>query len=333
MPRIRHKRNVITVAKKLHVVKEHLRDGTSVYGLAKKYGVQGNQVLRWVLKVTAARSPGVTAINSGRKVALPQVEVEGLAYFHHMRDADVAISTKMLILKAQNIDPSFHGGSASALTSWAYQFLRRHALSIRRPTRQGQKMSGSVTDIKNDFVASICDRFAPFGTLEGVPWDNVVNMDETPVYFEPKIHTTVSIKGAKTVSARVCASHNPRITVCLAVTASGKKLQPFVVFKGVPGARIESGLSAIVPDGMFATCQKAAFMDETTTALWTKKVWHSFAQSRSSILLLLDDYKCHKQSSLSKSLSYVGTQLDIFPGNILHIFLQLGQSYYPSQMS
>ncbi|ETW05607.1 hypothetical protein H310_03345, partial [Aphanomyces invadans] len=61
--------------------------------------------------------------------------------------------------------------------------------------------------------------------------------------------------------------NNPRITVCLAVTASGRKLPPFVVFKGVFSARIEATLPAIFPDGVFATCQKTAWMDEKNTEL------------------------------------------------------------------
>ncbi|RHY90713.1 hypothetical protein DYB35_008486 [Aphanomyces astaci] len=133
--------------------------------------------------------------------------------------------------------------------------------------RQGQKMSGELTEIKNNFVAAMCDRLMSFGSMEGVDWDHIVNIDETPMYFDPKIHITNARKESKTVSARVCSSHNPRITVALAVTATRKKLPPFVVFKGVLGARIESALGAILPDGVFATCQASASMDEGRQAV------------------------------------------------------------------
>ncbi|RHY17292.1 hypothetical protein DYB32_010544 [Aphanomyces invadans] len=288
--------------------------------LAKKYGMQGNQVLRWVrdhekLKAAVARSPDLYSTHTGRSVARSDVEAQVLEYIKYLREHDVAISTMMLVLKARNIDPDFHGGKIKALTSWVYQFLRRNKLSIRRPTREGQKLSSTLDTTRNDFVASVCERFLPFGTLEGLDWDHVVNMDETPVFFEPKIHTTVARRGSKTVSVRTCSSNNPRITVCLAVTALGRKLPPFIVFKGVPGARIEAALPAILPDGVFATCQKAAWMDEKSTELWVKKVWKQFAQGSDSSLLILDDYKCHKQSKFTNMISDQGTELEIIPGD------------------
>ncbi|RHY25024.1 hypothetical protein DYB32_008553 [Aphanomyces invadans] len=183
MPRTNRKRRHLTVTKKLDVVKQHLRDGTSVYILAKKYGVQGNQVLRWVrdhekLKAAVARSPGLSSAHTGRAVARSDVEAQVLEYFEYLREHDVAISTMMLVLKARNIEPDFHGGKTKARTSWVYQFLRRNKLSIRRPTREGQKLSSTLATTRNDFVASVCESFLPFGTLEGLDWDHVVNMDE-----------------------------------------------------------------------------------------------------------------------------------------------------------
>ncbi|KAF0706534.1 hypothetical protein AaE_014059 [Aphanomyces astaci] len=285
MPPIRNKRVKFTVTQKLEIVKDHLRHGTSVYALAKRHGVQGNQVLRWVQshekpKAAVRRSPRAAAINPGRPVAKLAVEESLLEYFNYLRDSDVAISTKML----------------------------------------GQKMTGELTEIKNDFLAAVCDRLIPVGAMEVVHWDHVVNMDETPVYFEPKINTTIARKRSKTVSARVCSSHNPRITVALTVTVTGKQLPRFVVFKGVPGARIKSGLGVILPDGVFATCQASAWMDERTTKLWADKVWNGFEQPLASSSLLLDDYKCHKQSSFCNKLADVDTDLEIIPGTYYYIY-------------
>ncbi|ETV99718.1 hypothetical protein H310_07778 [Aphanomyces invadans] len=129
MPRTSRKRRHLTVTKKLDVVKQHHCDGTSVYMFAKKYGVQGNQVLRWVrdyekLKAAMPRSPGLSSTHAGRAVARSVVEAQVLEYFQYLREHDVTISTMMLVLKAQRINPDFHGGKTKALTSWVYQFLR-----------------------------------------------------------------------------------------------------------------------------------------------------------------------------------------------------------------
>ncbi|ETV69820.1 hypothetical protein H257_14640 [Aphanomyces astaci] len=193
--------------------------------------------------------------------------------FHYdtLRESGIAVSTAMLTMKALS-------------------------LSIRRLTRKGQKLSNHLKEIRDDFVRSLQDRFSVFGTVADVPWSRVVNMDETPVYFEPDVHTTIAPKGAKTVSARVCSNHNPRVSVCLAVTATGEMLPPFVVFKGVPGARTK------------------AWLDDPTTEAWRDSVWAPFASGGLPSILLMDDYKCHKQPAFTKSLAKLGTEVEILPG-------------------
>ena len=94
----------------------------------------------------------------------------------------------------------------------------------------------------------------------------------------------------------------------------GDKLRSFVVFKGVPGARIETALPGMLPEGIFATCQPKAWMDQRTTALWASTIWKPYVDNLDSSLLILDDYSCHKQSSFVKELSDLGTELELIPG-------------------
>ena len=102
-------------------------------------------------------------------------------------------------------------------------------LSAGLPVKARCKQNRDLPELVKDFVT---ERFQDFGTLADVPLDYIVNMDETPVYFEEHANTTIALKGSKTVNTRVCSSTNPRVTVCLAITPTGKKLPPFVVFKG-----------------------------------------------------------------------------------------------------
>ncbi|KAG9403940.1 hypothetical protein AC1031_005422 [Aphanomyces cochlioides] len=104
-----------------------------------------------------------------------------------------------------SIDRTFHDGDEKKLWNWIYDFLARQHLSIRRPTRQGQKLSSQLEEIKEGFVSALTERFLPFGTLSNVAWDRVVNMDETPINLEPKPHSTVSQRERKRF-LRLCAS-------------------------------------------------------------------------------------------------------------------------------
>lgn len=148
---------------------------------------------------------------------------------------------------------------------------------------------------------------------KGINQKFFVNMDQTAIYFDSKTRTTVSERGERTVSIRSDSS-SKRITLSVAVAYDGTKLPLFVVFKGQPNGRIEQDLPNILPAGMYGCCQKNAWMDERACLLWVDKVWKPYVAGTSKSLLLLDDFKCHKQRAFASRLDVLGTTLSLIPG-------------------
>ena len=64
------------------------------------------------------------------------------------------------------------------------------------------------------------------------PSNMIVNMDETPMYFDMASSKTVSRRGARTVSIRATGAEKRRLTVVLAASADGQMLPAMVIFKG-----------------------------------------------------------------------------------------------------
>jgi len=60
----------------------------------------------------------------------------------------------------------------------------------------------------------------------------IINMDETPVFFDLVPNKTVSVKGSKSVIVRTSGSDKKHVTVMLAVAANGSVLPAIVIFKG-----------------------------------------------------------------------------------------------------
>jgi hypothetical protein len=216
---------------------------------------------------------------------------------------------------------------AQQIGAMVFRWMKHFMTDIRRPTRQAQKLSGNLEIMKNDFVKGINERLSFGGTLADVEPTYFLNMDETPLPFEPATHTTISNRGDRTVSARKASSTGTRASVCLAVTSDGQKLPPFVVFKGVPGARIESNLPSITPAGIYATCQRKAWMDQDTTEMWVKSVSKPHVEGQSASLLLWDDFSTHKTSAIRHSLADVGSEIEIIPGNNIHYSVTSKQKY------
>ena len=61
----------------------------------------------------------------------------------------------------------------------------------------------------------------------------IENMDETPLSLDMPGETTVTHTGERSVPVRMTGHEKARFTVCLSAMAYGRKLKPYVVFKGV----------------------------------------------------------------------------------------------------
>ena len=62
---------------------------------------------------------------------------------------------------------------------------------------------------------------------------NIINMDETPMYFDMGADTTYAPKGSKDVLITTTGYDKLRLTVVLTITASGGKLSPMIIFKNL----------------------------------------------------------------------------------------------------
>jgi hypothetical protein len=68
--------------------------------------------------------------------------------------------------------------------------------------------------------------------LVGCNLDDILNMDQTPIPFSYHSSKMLDIKGKKTIHARTSSTNTKRVTLAATVTASGKMLAPFLIFKG-----------------------------------------------------------------------------------------------------
>ncbi|CAI7745588.1 unnamed protein product [Closterium sp. NIES-53] len=67
--------------------------------------------------------------------------------------------------------------------------------------------------------------------LNSYPTSLIVNVDQRLLFLEMPQERTLETKGARTVHVRTAGYEKERLTVMLAVTASGLNLPPYVVFK------------------------------------------------------------------------------------------------------
>jgi hypothetical protein len=89
-----------------------------------------------------------------------------------------------------------------------------------------------------------------------------MNMDQTPIQYSYHASKTLNPKGAKTVQGRPSTSEIKRDTLAVTLTASGKLLTPFLIFKCQWNDSIAQHEFVTYPAAGKYACQPKAWMDE-----------------------------------------------------------------------
>ena len=100
----------------------------------------------------------------------------------------------------------------------------------------------------------------------GYSSDMIINMDETPMYFDMVPEKTISKKGRKEVRVRLSGAEKRKLTVTLTCTGDGEMLPALEIFKGKRKLKFKS------PHDVHVTVQAKGWMDGDVMLRWFKAV-------------------------------------------------------------
>ena len=220
-------RAAYTVEKKQQVVK--YAKVHSIYQASKHFHISPGTIGPW-MKIDFSKENTLLfrVAGSGRKLSYPIEKEERLvAWVLEQRDLHLAVTIQHIIdqaiLTIQPSTPSFQG-----TRGWVQKFMRRNNLSLRAKTSIAQKLPAALEEKMAAFLRSVREA----RKQSKYPDNMIINMDETPMYFDMTTNKTVNLKGAKTVSVRSTGADKRRLTAVLAATSDGKMLPPMIIFKG-----------------------------------------------------------------------------------------------------
>ena len=181
---------------------------------------------------------------------------------------------------AQRLKITTFGNSVN----WVYSFMRRNDLSVRHRTHIAQRLPEDNEEKLLQFQLFIIKERKQYEFHMA----QVGNADQTPLTFDLPYNTTVSMKGAKTVTINTTRNEKKRFTVMLACTADGGKLPPYVVFKRKTLPKV------MWPAGVIVRCQEKGWMDDALMKDWVKSAWGKRPGGLTQrSLLVLDSFRCH----------------------------------------
>lgn len=315
---------IYNVKEKHKIVAKARHPNNTVKGVAREYGIWPSQIRCWDKIMTQTpvdsllcRNPKKFTFRPGRQRQDQPVFDELLNVFSDLRERGLPVTSSMLqvefvkIKALQNAaaDPPIavdaHEGSSKALYHRINRWLKANRIGMRMATHVAQNTRFNQ-DIIDDFVLECNTTIA----LYHYNPDYIVNMDETNVYFEMKCTSTLSNRGVSTVNISTTGCTH-RCTVLLACTVSGKKLPPYVVFKGGKDKTVDRALRRVQhAGGIICAAQESAWVDSDIMCDWSDRVWRPYINGNHSYLML-DHCSAHMTSQCVRKLLSMQTNVSL----------------------
>ncbi|CAI7803780.1 unnamed protein product [Closterium sp. NIES-53] len=280
-------------------------------------------------------------MGAGRKSKFPFMERVVYRQFLKHRERGLAVSVSMLQKwSAKYMKHRMPGVKWRASFRWATRFRARWHLARRVKTKMGQKLAAGkccavvlldchlsaelmclvalLADCKAK-MESFWEFLRQMHSLHDYPLDLILNADQTPLFLEMPAERTLEMKGARTVHVQSAGYEKERVTVMLAVTASGLKLPPYVVFKRktIPKVPIPAGKRSTCG----GPCTRQGWMDESLVQDWITQVMVPFLKPlrestgrRREALVVLDSYRGHLTEAVGQTMRMFRLSRAVIPG-------------------
>lgn len=276
---------------------------------AKKFSINEANVRRWrKMRAELFACKTTTKSFSGPKSGKhPEIDSLILDYFQELRNKSFPVTREMIMSKAREIAKNVNI-SFKASRGWCEKFMKREGLTLRRRTTICQKLPNDFEEKLINFQRYVIN----LRRLHQYPLNQIVNADETAVYFDMPRNYTIQSRGEKEVAIKTTGYEKLRITVMLSVTGDGGKLNPYVILnrKTVP--------KLIFNKNVTVRAQKNAWMTSELMEDWLTNIWQrrpgALINRRS--MLVMDAFRGHLTDKVKSLLRNKNCDVVIIPGGM-----------------
>lgn len=323
---LKEKRFVVQQIDALISVGHSRRNACQILGIPTLYYRRWKQLISKVFDVNSTNefvsynTKGTARkIHPGRPSALSVIRPQMKEFVSSIRERGIQLTNRMMGREASRILPSFKDKTVRAKAVAIHRFTRSLGLVQRTATHTAQKHFTETTDESKDFISMIRVK------VQGRDPDDILNMDQTPIPYSYHSNKTLEAIGSKTVQQRSSTSGTKRITLAATVTASGKMLPPFLIFKGTRNGRISREFVTFPAEGKYA-CQPKAWMDEGMMNAWIEvilKPWKDHRDANNPSIqppiLVLDAYNVHQMGSVVNRIQSMGIEVVHIPAGCTYL--------------
>lgn len=308
-----------TAGFKLKVIEHALEHGNRAAG--RHFSVDPVRVRYWRKQEQELRATRKDrrAFRGPKQGNFPLVENEVLGYVKRLRSEGCAVSHELIQNHARATARN-HGIPAcdfKASSGWTTRFMRRNGLCLRRRTTLCQRLPPDCEIKIQDFHRFVIRIRQEKEFL----LSQIGNTDQTPLNFDMPRSSTVEVKGAKSVLVKTTGAEKQRCTVMLAITADGRKLPPFVVFKRKTLPKNS------LPAGIHVRAQVKGWMSAELMVDWLRTVWGRRPGALLlPSLLVVDSFRGHLEKGVRRRMEEMRTDIAVIPGGLTSVLQPLDVS-------
>ena len=159
---------------------------------------------------------------------LDDVEEDLVAFVDEWRLKGLPVSRLSLVRKACHLSPAFSEKSLPAQKMAISRIMAKNNLAHRMSTHTAQRPPEEVSQEALGYLEVI----VPIVNDSNRSPEFTANMDQTPMWHAMTHKGTIDTIGKRTINVCTSVGDSKRITVAVAITASGHQLPSMIVFKG-----------------------------------------------------------------------------------------------------
>lgn len=295
---------------KMSVVEEVHKCQESIADVAAKYGVPRTTILSWENQLRAQNTKVPKTVRgvhlhsgSGRLLSYPtDVDDEIAEWILVRRDAHLPVCRELVKVKARHLIKP-HNTQFTASDGWLQKFMFRHGLSLRTCTSISLKLPAQLEKKVECFLNEV----RVLRSVNNYPINLIINMDETPMFFDMVPEQTISKKGVKEVRVHSSGAQKKKLTVTLTCTGDGRMLPALVIFKGKRKLKFKT------PEYVHVAVQKKGWMDSELMVRWLRGIVLPYTEKRKA-LLVIDSFSAHMTEEFIDEAKANNIDVAIIPG-------------------
>lgn len=304
-------RKFLTLKEKVAIIDYHKREKCGVRKLSEVFKIGKTQaaeivkkqeelVKEWHLNGNEQR---IKLFQSGSGALIDKATLE---WFGKIRSQNVPASGPMIQVKALEFAAELGIGDFKASNGWLERFRKRHGINFRAICGESSSVNMEIVENWQEKIPSIIDGYAP---------ENILNADETGLFFRALPDKTLCFKGNRCTGGKVAKE---RLTVLLCASMSGEREKPLVIGKAAKPRCFKN--MDITKFGIEWKANRKAWMTREIMTEWLGQLDRKMIRQDRKVLLFLDNAASHPDTIKLQNVKIV-----FFPPNVTSVSQPLDQ--------